>query len=122
MNQNKKINVGSYIKVIRGAMSGEVYKVFSISSKGTFIGVGILNATDTVNTNDIIIVSEDTFDKVNHDKIPHESCFPSPVQVKPTFSSLIGKLSSSAIACNSFLTSSGSEYIFLFIITFLYSN
>ena len=47
MNQNKKINVGSYIKVIRGAMSGEVYKVFSISSKGTFIGVGILNATDT---------------------------------------------------------------------------
>ena len=67
MNQNKKINVGSYIKVIRGAMSGEVYKVFSISSKGTFIGVGILNATDTVNTNDIIIVSEDTFDKVNHD-------------------------------------------------------
>lgn len=56
-------------------MSGEVYKVFSISSKGTFIGVGILNATDTVNTNDIIIVSEDTFDKVNHDKIPHESCF-----------------------------------------------
>ena len=62
MNQNKKINVGSYIKVIRGAMSGEVYKVFSISSKGTFIGVGILNATDT-------------FDKVNHDKISHESCF-----------------------------------------------
>ena len=75
MNQNKKINIGSYIKVIRGAMSGEVYKVFSISSKGTFIGVGILNATDTVNTNDIIIVSEDTFDKVNHDKISHESCF-----------------------------------------------
>ena len=31
--------------------------------------------TDKANTNDIIIVSEDTFDKVNHDKIPHESCF-----------------------------------------------
>lgn len=75
MNQKKKINVGSYIKVIKGTMSGEVYKVFSISSKGTFVGVGILNATDTVNTNDIIIVSEDTFDEVNHDKIPLESYF-----------------------------------------------
>ena len=63
------------IKVIRGAMSGEVYKVFSISSKGTFIGVGILNATDTVNTNDIIIVSEDTFDKVNHDKFHMKVAF-----------------------------------------------
>ena len=83
MNQKKKINVGSYIKVIRGTMSGEVYKVFYMSSSGTFAGVGIENSTDVVLDkqrqndfiNEFIIVSEDTFNKVNQDKLLQDELF-----------------------------------------------
>ena len=75
MNQKKKINVGSYIQVIRGTMSGEVYKVFYMSSSGTFAGVGIENSTDVVHINDLIIVSEDTFNKVNQDKLLQDELF-----------------------------------------------
>lgn len=38
--EQRKIEVNSYVRVVKGDLLGKVYKVFDISKEGSFIAVG----------------------------------------------------------------------------------
>lgn len=71
----KQIIIGSYIKVIKGDLLGKVYKVFDITKEGSFIAVGVISATESVNIDDVIPTSEDDFNDTNQTELSQEVSF-----------------------------------------------
>ena len=71
----KQIIIGSYIKVIKGNLLGKVYKVFDITKEGSFIDVGVIRATESVNIDSVTPTSEDDFNDTNQDELSQEVSF-----------------------------------------------
>lgn len=71
----KQIIKGSYIKVVKGDLLGKVYKVFDITKEGSFIAVGVIRATESVNIDYVTPASEDDFNDTNQDELSQEVSF-----------------------------------------------
>ena len=71
----KQIIIDSYIKVIKDDLLGKVYKVFDITKEGSFIAVGVIRATESVNIDDVIPASEDDFNDTNQTELSQEVSF-----------------------------------------------
>ncbi len=72
---DKNIEVGTFVKVINGDLSGGVYKVFDISTDGNFLSIGVRNATLAIPIENIIVVSEEQFIDTNYDELSQDVSF-----------------------------------------------
>lgn len=70
-----KIEIGSYVKVTKGGLSGGIYKVFDISKEGNYIAIGVKIAMQLIDVDDVIIASEDDFNEANYDELSQDVSF-----------------------------------------------
>lgn len=70
-----KIEIGSYVKVTNGDLSGSIYKVFDVSQEGNYIAIGVRTATQLISVEDVIIASEGDFNEANYDELSQDVSF-----------------------------------------------
>lgn len=70
-----KIEIGSYIKVIKGDFTGGFYKVFDVSNEGNYIAIGIKRAMLLISVEDVVAISENDFNDANYDKLSQDVSF-----------------------------------------------
>lgn len=70
-----KIEIGSYVKVTKGDLSGGIYKVFDISKEGNYIAIGVRIAMQLIGVDDVIIASADDFNEANYDELSQDVSF-----------------------------------------------
>ena len=75
--ENKGIEIGSFVKVVRGELSGGIYKVFDKSFSGLTLRIGINSEKSQykVQIDDIELVTEEEYRDYNHDILMQDVSF-----------------------------------------------